>query len=196
MKQTFLLTSILCMLMSPNVMAANPHADATAAAAPATVTANQTENNQIPTNPIEIIIHDHNHIRQMIKRLEASLISNDHSISQSQFKELKDFLVQHETMEERVWYPKLKKNDPLKKVIAMLEREERNAGQELKRLDNGSNQTDWVPKVRKLMKDVEQHANDEETKLFPLVRENFNKAFLDEMGEKLKEYRIKNNIKY
>lgn len=193
MKQTFLLTSILCMLMSSNVMAENPNK----ANHSATMPTNQADNNQqLPTNPIEIIIQDHNHIRQMIKRLEASLNSNDPTKTRTQFKELKEFLVQHETMEEKVWYPKLAKNAPLKKIIAQLEREENSASQELRKLDNGNEQTDWTPKVRKLMKDVEQHANNEETKLFPLVRENFNAAALDEIGEKLKEYRTKNNIKY
>lgn len=148
----------------------------------------KTENEQGQMGAVEIILKDHQHIRQMIAAIDKNLDSNIEA-SRSGFKELKDFLVKHETMEQKAWYPELKKNKDLDRIIGDLIKEEDAAGKAIKKIEATSNQSDWVTEVRTFFKAVEQHAKDEETKLFPKVREVMDKTSLEKLGKKLSDYK-------
>jgi len=162
--------------------------------------ANSTPSNTVSSSAqkehrdaIEIIIQDHNHIRKMIAQLDKNLGSNIEQ-SHSIFNELKDFLTKHETMEQKVWYPELEKNDKLKDIISKLKKEEQDASDEIKEIDDTKDDKKWASKVKKLTKDVGHHAKDEETKLFPKVRKTLNKSSLEELGDKLNDYRQQNDM--
>lgn len=145
---------------------------------------------------ISIIMQDHAHIRDMIARLDKILDSNN-AESRAKFKELKDFLVKHETMEQKVWYPALeKKHVDLKDIIAQLKKEEQDAGNALKKIDGIKDNQEWTAQVKKLMKDVDHHANQEETQLFPKVKSMVDAATLNAIGAKLNNYRKSNKMKY
>lgn len=154
--------------------------------------ASQTENQ---TGAIEIILKDHQYIRQMIAKLNKEL-NSDPEKSHATFNELKDFLSKHEAMEQKLWYPELEKNDKLKPIITHLIKEEEDASALLKKIDDTKDEKQWVSEVNDLSKAVEHHAKDEETKLFPKVKEVLDKTTLNAIGEKLKAYHDENNMKY
>lgn len=185
MIQNALFPIIVLALMSPNTFA-DAHD-----ASPKSTTLSGKNVQKEHMDAIEIILQDHNQIRSMIAQLNKSLDSN---ISQSRilFKELKDFLIKHETMEQKVWYPELEKFADLKDIITKLKKEEQDAGDELKKLDNITDDKEWVSKARKLNKDVEHHAKDEETILFPKVKKLLDKSSLDQIGTKLKDFKNQN----
>lgn len=144
-------------------------------------------------DPIEIILLDHAQIRQMMSALENNLNSNL-SESRAQFKTLQDFLVKHETMEQKAWYPALEKQEALKTIIADLKKEEENAAKALKEIDGIRDDKEWTAKVKGFMQAVEQHAKDEETKLFPKVKEMLDKPQLNALGQQLRDYRTKEGM--
>ena len=189
MKCKVLLPIIVLSLMSSNTIA---HSD-TSNPPSATVPSNATEKQQM--GAIEVILQDHAHIRSMMARLDKSLDTNIDE-SRATYKQLKDFLVKHETMEQKVFYPELEKNADLKSIISDLKKEEDAAADAIKKIDGIKDNKEWVSKVKELNKAVAEHAGDEESKLFPKVRQTLDKAKLDEIGNKLKEYKAKNNMQH
>jgi hemerythrin superfamily protein len=139
-------------------------------------------------NAIEVILQDHKQIKKMIAQLEKSLDS-DTAKSRTDFQELKTFLENHENMEQKEWYPELEKHNELKDIIKKLKDEEETAGAELKNLVDVSDDKAWKIKVKKLFKDVKNHAHDEETKLFPKVKKVLDKSSLEEIGKKMEDYK-------
>lgn len=189
MKRVILLPLVVLTLVSPYVAADyNTKPDAPASSnmnAPNTINEN--------SDAIGIIMQDHVRIGQMLDALDKKLYSNM-AESRTLFKELKDFLVKHETMEQTVWYPELEKQATLKTIIADLKQEEDNASKALKEIDGLSNDNEWVSKVKSLKTAVEQHAQDEETKLFPKVKELLDASQLNAIGKKLMDYRSQNGM--
>lgn len=142
---------------------------------------------------IEIILRDHTRVKEMLTTLDKSLYTNKEE-SRKLFKELEDFVVKHETMEQKVWYPALEKQEPLKDIISELKEEEETAAKAFKEIDAISNENEWVSRVKKLKIAIEQHAEDEEAKLFPKVQELLNRSQLNEIGEQLRRYRSQNGM--
>jgi hemerythrin superfamily protein len=184
MKHNIFLPVIILTLISPNIFATTHNVNSNSSS----ITHKSSE--KAHTNAIEIILHDHNHIRKMIAQLDKSLDSNI-AQSRSIFEKLKDFLIKHESMEQEIWYPELEKHDTLKDIIGKLKKEEQEASDEIKKLDGITDDKEWVSKVKKLNKEVAHHANEEETKLFPKVRKILNETSLEQIGEKIKEYKNK-----
>lgn len=150
----------------------------------------QVKNTTGDSKAIEIILQDHKKIEQLISELEKNL-NSDIKQSKIKFNELKLFLENHEKMEQKVWYVELEKNADLKAIIDELKKEEDTASNELKQIDSLPNDNEWTAKVKKIIKDVKQHANNEETKLFPKVKQTLDKSTLDDLGNKLESYKNK-----
>lgn len=157
----------------------------------ATSTSNTTQQSK---NAIDLILQDHAQIRQMFSMLDTKL---DNSIDESRtmFNDLKNFLIKHETMEQTAWYPELEKQSDLKSIIAELKKEEQNAGKEIQKIDAIKDNKEWVAAVKKLQTAVNEHAKDEETKLFPKVKQQLSQQKLLELGDKLSKYKADNNMK-
>lgn len=193
MKHKIMLPIIALSLISASTLsAAATNSDNVKPTANAAVSAPQTEND---SNPIEIILKDHQHIRQVIAELNKQTSSNIDK-SKEMFKSLKDFLVKHETMEQKLWYPELEKKENLKPIIAALIKEEEAAGALIKKVEDSKDAKEWESNFKTLAKAVEHHATEEETKLFPKVKQEVDKSTLNAIGAKLKEYHNSNNMKY
>lgn len=136
---------------------------------------------------IEVILEDHKHIKSLIAEVEKNL--NNDTKSHDSFQKLKDFVEKHEAMEQKIWYPELSKNDKLKAEIDKLKEQEEKAGDEFKKIDGINDKKEWKTEVKKLIKAVKNHAKEEETKLFPKVKKEFNKTSLQEIGGKMQEYK-------
>lgn len=145
------------------------------------------------TDPVEIILFDHKQITQMIDQLNKNLDTNVKQ-SRSQFKTLQDFLVKHESMEQKTWYPQLEKNDQLQNIVTQLKDQEQDAEKALKEINSIKDDQAWVSKVKDFLKAVAQHANDEQTMLLPKVSQVLDKAKLDEIGKEMQAFRTKNNM--
>ncbi len=181
MKPNTILPFIMLALIAPNSFAN----DQSTPMNTSNISAKNSQNEQ--ESAIEIILQEHKQIREKIAKIDK-ILKSDIKESRSLFKELKNFLIKHEAMEQTVWYPELEKYGDLKDIISTLKKEEQNASDEIKRLDSITDDKEWTSKVKKLFKDVEHHAEDEETKLFPKVKKQLDKSQLDKIGTKIKAY--------
>lgn len=100
-------------------------------------------------------------------------------------------LVKHETMEQKAWYPVLRKNKTLANVIKHLVAEEKSAAKTIKSFKKSHFDLIWKLKYMKFKRDVEHHARDEEKKLFPKVRKIIPKKELMLLGTKLQKFKAK-----
>lgn len=93
-------------------------------------------------------------------------------------------------MEQTVWYPELEKYDSeyINKTIEHLISEEKEAKKLIEEIKDLQSDAEWKTKFTKLNTDVEHHASEEETKLFPTVSELLNEVKLEDLGKKMVEF--------
>lgn len=198
MYRSALLTFTLLALASPNLLAQTTTTTTTStpsnAATNPAMTSPQGANAQTQSmSAIDIILQDHAQIKQMITQLNTTLDS-DVATSRTNFVQLKNFLINHETMEQTVWYPALAQYKDLKDVISKLTQEEQDVGTALSNLDSVTDDKQWVEQVKKIEQSVAQHAKDEETMLFPKVKKELNDNMLKDIGSQLQNYKTQNPV--
>lgn len=98
-------------------------------------------------------------------------------------------LLRHEKMEEKKWYPALRKKVALKKVIKHLVAEEKSAEKAIKKSRTEKIDLLWNLRFLKLKHDIDHHARDEEKKLFPKVRKLFTKSELNTLGTRMRKFK-------
>ena len=137
---------------------------------------------------IKFIIREHNKIRKTLARIEKQ--ARDTTKIRTAKLLCKD-LTTHENMEEKVWYPFLKKNASLQTTISHLIKEEKKAAAAIKKLGTIKAEDKWLELFMRLKKDVAHHANEEETKLFPKVAKLIAMDDLKVIGKKLQQFKNK-----
>jgi hemerythrin superfamily protein len=98
-------------------------------------------------------------------------------------------LIRHETMEQKVFYPRLKSHPELKDIIKHLLGEEKSAAQTIKKFNSVKFDFMWKLRFYKFSHDVDHHANEEEKELFPKVRKILSKVELAELGMKMQKFK-------
>jgi len=127
---------------------------------------------------IEALRHDHQELRKMFARLEAATGKRRRDL----FQRLVAELVRHEVAEEEILRP-VSKRDAGKAIANARIKEESRAEELLKdmeKLDPGS--AEFTAKLARLRRDVERHAEAEETKEFPRVAKKETTERLAQMG--------------
>ena len=98
-------------------------------------------------------------------------------------------LIKHETMEQKVWYPALRKYPELRDTIQHLLSEEKSASQAIKKFQDVSFDFMWELRFYKFKHDVNHHAKEEEKELFPKVKTLLNQDELKILGQKMKKFK-------
>jgi iron-sulfur cluster repair protein YtfE (RIC family) len=127
---------------------------------------------------IEALRHDHDEVREMFARLEAATGEQRREL----FQRLLGELVRHEVAEEEILRP-VSKRDAGEAIANARIKEESQAEEllkEMEKLDPGS--PEFTSKLAKLRREVERHAEAEETKEFPRVAEKETTERLEQMG--------------
>lgn len=140
-------------------------------------------------NAIDFLLKEHEHVRKTLAQIDEP--SHSTATKRKMFKSLGDELIRHEAMEHQIWYPCLKNDKKIKDEIKQLVAEENLAEKAIKQLENTKMEQEWENKFSKLKKDVEAHASEEETKLFPEVIKVLTEAELEKIG--IKMYQFKHN---
>lgn len=137
---------------------------------------------------IQFILKEHAKVRHTLSKFKKTLST---SRKKQIFNSLCNDLIRHETMEEKVWYPHLKKSVQLRTVIKHLISEEKTAEKEIKKMNKIKESEEWDAKLQKFKKAVLHHAREEEKKLFPKVRATLDKKELSLLGKKLQAFKTK-----
>jgi hemerythrin superfamily protein len=135
---------------------------------------------------ITFLKQEHNRFK---KTLAAILKLSDPKKVKLKFKALSQDLLRHESMEEKTWYPVLRKNADLRSIIKHLVSEEKSAGKAIKSLLKAEVGLLWKLRFYKLKHDIEHHAKEEEQGLFPKARQVLTKTQLKALGAKMRKFK-------
>lgn len=136
---------------------------------------------------IDEILDDHEKIRKMLSEIKQNM----HKINKEDlsFKEFMDFLLRHEKMEEELLYSHLKDKKSFKKLVDHLAKEEHKASHALNELNKITDKASWKKGMLKLCNDVEHHAKEEETELFPKVIKFVDDQKLLSIGNQMQDFK-------
>jgi hemerythrin superfamily protein len=127
----------------------------------------------------EVLRSDHDEVREMFERVDGATGDKRKEL----FQQLLSELVRHEVAEEEILRP-VSKRDAGEAIANARIKEESKAEEllkEMEKLDTSS--AEFTTKLAKLRREVENHAEAEETKEFPRVEEKETAERLQQMGK-------------
>jgi hemerythrin superfamily protein len=142
---------------------------------------------EVLMNAIDLLIADHNRVRGLFSRFRTAKDAEAHTgmaeIAAQIFQELEV----HTTIEEDVFYPAV--HDVTEETGELVdEGVQEHHVVDLLMAELGETSVvddEWTAKVIVLIENVEHHAEEEETELFPTLRSKMDAARLDELAEQL-----------
>ena len=135
---------------------------------------------------LDLLTADHNRVRGLFTRFKEAQDSDDTATMGELAEKIFEQLEVHTKIEEQVFYPAIHDLDELSEIVDEGVEEHHVVDvlmAEAKALDPGEPQ--WVAKMTVLIENVEHHAGEEETELFPQVRSITDKATRAEWAERL-----------
>jgi hemerythrin superfamily protein len=135
---------------------------------------------------ISYLKQEHKRFRQTLATI--SKISQEKT-KKSKFEAFCQDLTRHETMEQKIWYPVLRKDPELRHIIKHLLSEEKSAAQTIKKFKKVQFEFMWKLRFYKFKHDVSHHAKEEEQELFPKVRKVLSKAQLNALGTAMRKFK-------
>ena len=143
---------------------------------------------------LELLKEDHQKVKELFEEAEGT---EDQKEKTRIFSEIQTELETHARIEETVFYPAMEKHEELKEMVLESIEEHRQVKTLLKEIDNlKADSEKFEPKLAVLMENVEHHAEEEEEgKMFPKVRQIFNKEELEELGQELEAAKNKRQRK-
>lgn len=135
-------------------------------------------------NAVELLKDDHDKVRKLFQSVKESEDERHPAI----FKKIKAELDVHAHIEEAIFYPKLQKDGDkeLKDIVLEGIEEHRQMKMFLRQITDLTNDSElFQPKLKVLMEDTEHHVKEEEDKMFPLVKQQFDSAELNRLGDKM-----------
>lgn len=128
-------------------------------------------------NALELLIREHESHKQLLTAVESD---------SSLFSRLREELIHHVNMEEAVFYPNLLRLPDLAKTVREAWEEHNLIMQLIQEMDSLPPDADeWKAKFEVMKKLLLLHIEDEETRLFPVIRQLASSEFLTEVGEQM-----------
>ena len=133
---------------------------------------------------LELLKEDHQKVKELFEEAEGT---EDQKEKNRIFSEIQSELETHARIEETVFYPAMQQHEELKEMVLESIEEHRQIKTLLKEIDNlKSDSEKFEPKLKVLMENVEHHAEEEEeSKMFPKVREICSAEDLEQLGQEL-----------
>lgn len=133
-------------------------------------------------NAIRMLKQQHREVAKLFKQLDGS---RSDETRQSTFEEIADALAVHAAIEERHFYPAVKRQQTEDILLESVEEhlQIKRAIADLLEMDAGDD--DFEAKAKVLQEDVEHHVEEEETSLFPKVEKLFDEEALVALGEEM-----------
>ncbi len=133
---------------------------------------------------VEFLTKEHEEAKTLFERIEASA---DPAEKERLLAEVMTALKAHTKIEEEVLYPLLRAQvQGGNKMFEEAMQEHHEAKKAMKELEGLSpSDSDWQDQFEILMHGVLHHAKEEESEMFPKLRETFSQERLNELGEQL-----------
>lgn len=134
---------------------------------------------------LTLLKEDHDKVKKLLSELESTTERGLKTRSEL-FATIKGELTVHEIIEEEIFYPELR-DHPKAKDIVLEGYEEHHVVDllmgELESLDVGDET--WGAKAVVMKENVEHHIEEEEGEMFQKARQVFDRAELDDLGERM-----------
>ena len=140
-------------------------------------------------NAIDLLKQDHDAVDALFKRIEDTPPSRHPPI----LKRIKGELDTHAHIEEKLFYPDLIKNGD-KELRGITKEGLEEHAQMKKVLNEASRTTDKEKreaKLKVLIENTRHHVQEEENEMFPMVRSQYTREALEELGERMKAEKAK-----
>ncbi len=134
---------------------------------------------------ITLLTDDHEKVSKLLKQIDET---TDRAVKTREelFTKLKRELTVHEMIEEEIFYPALKEH-PHAREIVLEAYEEHNVVDMVMAEIEGVPYDDeaWAAKFTVMMENIEHHVEEEETEMFKRARQVFDRAELEQLGERM-----------
>ena len=137
-------------------------------------------------NAIELLKADHDKVDALFEKVKA----DEDADHRGTFEQIKAELDVHTHIEETIFYPKMQEegDEELKKIILEGIEEHHQAKMFLRELSSLVDDSEkFQPKLKVLMEDISHHVQEEEGEMFPMIKEQFDEATLQELGKQMEE---------
>jgi hemerythrin superfamily protein len=137
-------------------------------------------------NAIDLLKEDHDKVDKLFQKVKATP-DDDHK---DLFEKINAELEVHTHIEETIFYPKLKEegDEELKKITLEGIEEHHQAKMFLRELSSLVEDSEkFEPKLKVLMEDIEHHVQEEEGKMFLMVKEQFDEKTLQDLGREMEK---------
>jgi hemerythrin superfamily protein len=136
---------------------------------------------------LELLTADHNRVRGLFTRFRTAEEAGDTKEMTALAEQIITELEVHATIEEELFYPAVRTQSDILKDAVAEGVEEHHVVKVLiaEVVALGSPDDTWRAKMKVLIENVEHHAEEEESEMFPKVRKTFSADSLADLGEKL-----------
>lgn len=134
-------------------------------------------------NALELLKEDHKKVAALFDQVKETESEQKH---RKLFEQIKTELEVHTHIEETVFYPKIRQYEDLKDMVLEAVEEHKQVKtliREIADLVEGSEKLD--AKLKVMGENVEHHVEEEETEMFPKVKNVMSKDELEELGAQL-----------
>ena len=138
---------------------------------------------------LRLLKKDHDDVKKLLKDLDATT-ERAVKTRQDLFERLRFSLTVHEQMEEAVLYPALKEHAEAKDIVLEAYEEHDVVNTILGELEQTPfDDETWHAKLTVMRENLEHHIEEEEDEMFGQVRQLFDKATLESLGEQMRAIR-------
>ncbi len=136
-------------------------------------------------NAITMLEEDHAKMRKLLDELESTT-ERGVKIRAELFSTIKGELTIHEIIEEEIFYPELKAHPKAKDIVLEGYQEHHVVDLIMKELEEVPvDDESWGAKAKVMKENVEHHMEEEEGEMFKKARSVFDRAELDDLGERM-----------
>ncbi len=136
---------------------------------------------------IQLLTADHDEVRSLFEQFRQAEEADDMDRMKELQKQIFSELETHTRIEEDIFYPAVRETDEeeLGDTVAEGVQEHHVVKVLMREIESVSGEETYVAKMKVLMENVEHHAEEEESEMFPDVREKMGEPRLEELGAEL-----------
>lgn len=136
---------------------------------------------------IQLLISDHNEVRGLFEQFRQAHEAEDMDRMKELQKEIFSELETHTRIEEDIFYPAVRETDEeeLAETVDEGVQEHHVVKILMREIEEVSGDDTFQAKMKVLIENVEHHAGEEETEMFPELRQKMDQARLEELGAEL-----------
>jgi hemerythrin superfamily protein len=139
-----------------------------------------------------LLKRDHEEIRTLMQKLISKPDPKREGLRDLQ-EALADLLINHSKMEENYLYSRMQQVEAARELVGHSFEDHQVASKTLSQLQTERIESDeWVSACQKLLKELEAHVQEEETKLFPLIQSSLNPTEISQIYHKMLQFREEN----